>query len=106
MELGEPDKSGRRAPVAVKGSEFDLDTDMVIVALGTRPNPLIKNSFAALKTSEKGTILVDEETMQTSVDGIYAGGDAVTGAATVILAMGAGRKASKAILQRLGIAAE
>lgn len=103
MELGEPDKSGRRSPRAVAGSEFEIPVDMVIVALGTRPNPLIKNSFAALKTSEKGTIVVDEETMQTSVDGIYAGGDAVTGAATVILAMGAGRKASKAIMEKLGI---
>ena len=103
MELGEPDKSGRRSPKPVAGSEFDIETDMVIVSLGTRPNPLIKNSFAALQTSEKGTIVVNEETMQTNVDGIYAGGDAVTGAATVILAMGAGRKASKAILEKLGM---
>ena len=103
MALGEPDASGRRRPEPVKGSEYDIETDMVIVSLGTRPNPLIKNSFAALKTSEKGTIVVDEETMCTNVDGIYAGGDAVTGAATVILAMGAGRKASKAILEKLGI---
>ena len=103
MALGEPDKSGRRSPKPVEGSEFDIETDMVIVSLGTRPNPLIKNSFAALQTSEKGTIVVDEETMQTNVDGIYAGGDAVTGAATVILAMGAGRKASKAILEKLGL---
>ncbi|MCI8412816.1 MAG: NADPH-dependent glutamate synthase [Clostridia bacterium] len=103
MALGEPDKSGRRSPAPIAGSEYDVETDMVIVALGTRPNPLIKNSFAALKTNEKGTIVVDEETMQTSVENMYAGGDAVTGAATVILAMGAGRKASKAILEKLGI---
>lgn len=103
MELGEPDSSGRRSPKAVPGSEFDLETDMVIVSLGTRPNPLIKNSFAALETNARGTIVVNEETMETSVKNIYAGGDAVTGAATVILAMGAGRKASKAILDRLGI---
>lgn len=103
MELGEPDASGRRRPQPVKGSEYDIPTDMVIVSLGTRPNPLLKNSFAALETTPKGTIKVDEETMQTSVEGIYAGGDAVTGAATVILAMGAGRKASKAILAKLGI---
>lgn len=103
MALGEPDASGRRRPEPVAGSEFDIETDMVIVSLGTRPNPLIKNSFAALQTSPKGTIVVDEETMRTNIDNIYAGGDAVTGAATVILAMGAGRKASKAILERLDI---
>lgn len=103
MALGEPDASGRRRPEPVAGSEFDIETDMVIVSLGTRPNPLIKNSFAALQTSSKGTIVVDEETMRTNIDNIYAGGDAVTGAATVILAMGAGRKASKAILERLDI---
>ncbi len=103
MALGEPDASGRRRPEPVAGSEFDIETDMVIVSLGTRPNPLIKNSFAALQTSPKGTIVVDEETMRTNIDNIYAGGDAVTGASTVILAMGAGRKASKAILERLDI---
>lgn len=104
MELGEPDASGRRSPRPVAGSEYDMPTDMVIVSLGTRPNPLIKNSFPALPTSAKGTIVVDEQTMQTEIEGLYAGGDAVTGAATVILAMGAGRKASKAILEKLGIA--
>lgn len=103
MALGEPDKSGRRSPEPIEGSEFEIEFDMVIVALGTRPNPLIKNSFAALQTSQKGTIVVDEQTMQTNIEGIYAGGDAVTGAATVILAMGAGRKASKAILEKLKI---
>lgn len=102
MQLGEPDASGRRSPVAIEGSEFTIDVDMVIVALGTSPNPLIKDSFDKLETGKKGTLIVDENLM-TSVDGVYAGGDAVTGAATVILAMGAGRKASKAILDRLGI---
>ena len=102
MELGEPDASGRRSPVEVKGSEFYIDADMVIVALGTSPNPLIKDSFDKLQTAKKGILVVDEN-MMTSVDGIYAGGDAVTGAATVILAMGAGRKAAKAILERLGL---
>ncbi len=103
MALGEPDAGGRRSPAPVEGSAFDIETDMVIVSLGTRPNPLIKNSFAALKTSAKGTLVVDEESMQTSVENVYAGGDAVTGAATVILAMGAGRKASKAILEKLSV---
>ena len=98
----EPDASGRRSPVEIKGSEFYIDADMVIVALGTSPNPLIKDSFDKLQTAKKGILVVDEN-MMTSVDGIYAGGDAVTGAATVILAMGAGRKAAKAILERFGI---
>ena len=102
-QLGAPDASGRRLPMRIEGSEFTLKTDMVIVALGTAPNPLIRRSFAALKTTEKGCIVVDEESMQTSVPRLYAGGDAVTGAATVILAMGAGRKASQAILQSLGV---
>lgn len=102
MELGEPDASGRRAPVAVAGSEFEIPCDLAIVALGTSPNPLIKDSFAALETSKKGTLVVNEE-MMTSVDKVYAGGDAVTGAATVILAMGAGRKAAAAILKKLNV---
>lgn len=102
MQLGEPDASGRRTPVAVENSEFILPADMVIVALGTSPNPLIKDSFDALETGKKGTLIVDESLM-TSVDGVYAGGDAVTGAATVILAMGAGRKAAQSILDRLGV---
>lgn len=102
MELGEPDASGRRRPVAVAGSEFIVDTDMVIVALGTTPNPLIKDSCKELATNPKGTLIVDEG-MMTSVENVYAGGDAVTGAATVILAMGAGRKASETILAKLGI---
>ena len=99
MELGEPDASGRRSPKPIVGSEFILPADTVIVSLGTSPNPLIKDSFPELKTERKGVLVVDDD-MMTSVDGVYAGGDAVTGAATVILAMGAGRKAAKAILDR------
>lgn len=99
MELGEPDASGRRSPKPIEGSEFILPADTVIVSLGTSPNPLIKDSFPELKTERKGVLVVDDN-MMTSVDGVYAGGDAVTGAATVILAMGAGRKAAKAILDR------
>lgn len=102
MELGEPDASGRRSPKVIKGSEFELDADLVIVALGTSPNPLIKDSYKGFETSKWGTFIVDENLM-TSVENIYAGGDAVTGAATVILAMGAGRKASESILKKLGI---
>lgn len=103
MELGEPDQSGRRRPVAIKGSEFDIETDLVIVAIGTSPNPLLKSSCQNLQTSNRGTIIVNEETMETSIDGVYAGGDAVTGAATVILAMGAGKTAAKYMLQKLGL---
>lgn len=99
MELGEPDAGGRRRPIAIEGSEFTIDTDMVIVALGTSPNPLIKDSCKDLETAKRGILVVDDN-MMTSLDGVYAGGDAVTGAATVILAMGAGRKAAKAILER------
>lgn len=99
MELGESDASGRRSPKPIEGSEFILPADTVIVSLGTSPNPLIKDSFPGLKTERKGVLVVDDD-MMTSVDGVYAGGDAVTGAATVILAMGAGRKAAKAILDR------
>lgn len=101
MELGEPDASGRRRPVEVKGSEFTIDVDEVIVSLGTSPNPLLKKSCESLATTPKGTIIVNEETMETSLDSVYAGGDAVTGAATVILAMGAGKKAAKAISDKL-----
>ncbi len=99
MELGEPDAGGRRSPVVIEGSEFTIPADMVIIALGTSPNPLIKASYPNLETAKKGILVVDEN-MMTSVDGVYAGGDAVTGSATVILAMGAGRRAAKAILQR------
>ena len=101
MELGEPDASGRRRPIPIEGSEFVIDVDQVVVALGTSPNPLIRKSCKELEFNKKGTIVVDEESMSTNVEGIYAGGDAVTGAATVILAMGAGRKAAKAIIDKL-----
>lgn len=98
MELGEPDESGRRSPIPVEGSEYDVECDEVIVALGTTPNPIIKNSMPSLETSRRGTIVADENG-RTSVKGVYVGGDAMTGAATVILAMGAGKKAAKAILE-------
>jgi glutamate synthase (NADPH/NADH) small chain len=101
MELGQPDESGRRRPVAVKGSEFIMDVDTVIMAIGTSPNPLIVSATPGLAVQKWGGIVADEETGATSKDGVYAGGDAVTGAATVILAMGAGKRAAKAIHQRL-----
>ena len=97
MELGEPDASGRRSPVPVEGSEFELPVDCVIMALGTSPNPLIKATTEGLETQRWGGIVVEEETGRTSREGVYAGGDAVTGAATVILAMGAGKTAAAAI---------
>ncbi len=103
MELGAPDASGRRSPVPIEGSEFTVPADMVVVALGTSPNPLIKDSYDKLQTARRGILAVDDD-MMTSVDGIYAGGDAVTGAATVILAMGAGRKAAHSILKRFELA--
>ena len=99
MELGEPDASGRRRPVEVPGSEFTLDVDCVIMAIGTSPNPLMKSTTEGLETQKWGGIIVNEETGLTSREGVYAGGDAVTGAATVILAMGAGKTAATAIDQ-------
>ena len=96
MELGEPDESGRRSPVPVPGSEFEIDADSVIMALGTSPNPLIARTTEGLETSRRGCITADDDGV-TSRPGVFAGGDAVTGAATVILAMGAGRKAAAAI---------
>ncbi len=96
MELGEPDESGRRRPVEKKGSNFTIDCDVVVMALGTSPNPLIKSTTKGLDTDRKGCIVADEEG-HTTREGVFAGGDAVTGAATVILAMGAGRRAAKAI---------
>ena len=99
MELGEPDASGRRRPVEVPGSEFVLEVDSVIMAIGTSPNPLIKSTTQGLETQKWGGIIVNEETGLTSREGVYAGGDAVTGAATVILAMGAGKTAATAIDQ-------
>ncbi len=97
MELGEPDASGRRRPVPKKGSEHILDVETVVIAIGQSPNPLIKSTTPGLETQKWGGIIVEEETGATSLEGVYAGGDAVTGAATVILAMGAGKKAAKAI---------
>ena len=97
MELGEPDASGRRRPVEVPGSQFTLDVDCVIMSIGTSPNPLIKSTTQGLETQKWGGIIVNEETGLTSREGVYAGGDAVTGAATVILAMGAGKTAATAI---------
>ena len=96
MELGEPDASGRRRPMEIPGSEFTLDVDAVIMALGTSPNPLIRSTTPGLETNRKGCLIVDENEMTTR-DGVFAGGDAVTGAATVILAMGAGKKGAEAI---------
>ena len=97
MELGEPDEKGRRRPVEVAGSEFEIEVDTVIMAIGTSPNPLIKNTTKGLETQSWGGIIVDENTLQTSREGVFAGGDAVTGAATVISAMGAGKTAAEAI---------
>ncbi len=96
MELGEPDASGRRSPVPVEGSEFTIDCDAVIMSLGTSPNPLIKKTTSGLEVNKRGGIIVNEEEMTTR-EGVFAGGDAVTGAATVILAMGAGKSAAKGI---------
>ncbi|MCR5802734.1 MAG: NADPH-dependent glutamate synthase [Clostridia bacterium] len=101
MELGEPDASGRRRPVAVEGSEFEIETDSVIMALGTSPNPLIAKTTKGLETNSKKCIVVTEESGKTTKEGVYAGGDAVTGAATVILAMGAGKKAAQGIHEYL-----
>lgn len=97
MELGEPDESGRRSPVVKENSEFVLDVDCVIMSIGTSPNPLIKSTTKGLDTQKWGGIIVEKETGLTSREGVYAGGDAVTGAATVILAMGAGKTAAQAI---------
>ncbi len=101
MELGEPDASGRRRPVTVPGSEFVLDVDCVVMSIGTSPNPLIKSTTAGLSVNRHGGIIVEEATGLTTRPGVYAGGDAVTGAATVILAMGAGKTAAKAIDEQL-----
>jgi len=97
MELGEPDQSGRRRPIPIPGSEFKIDVDLVIVAIGTAANPLIQSTTPDLKTNKWGYIIADPETGGTSKKGVYAGGDIVTGSATVILAMGAGRQAAEAI---------
>jgi glutamate synthase (NADPH/NADH) small chain len=101
MELGEPDESGRRRPAPIKDSDFTMDVDTVIIAIGQTPNPLIRQTTNDLETASWGGIIVEEETMETSKDNVYAGGDVVTGAATVILAMGAGKKAAAAIDSKL-----
>lgn len=100
MQLGEPDASGRRRPEPKPGSEFTINADMAIIALGTSPNPLISRSCPELKTGRRGTLETDEN-LKTSLENVYAGGDAVTGAATVILAMGAGKKAAESIIRKL-----
>ena len=101
MELGEPDASGRRRPIAKPGSEFQLDVDCVIIAIGTSPNPLLRSTTKGLETNKWGCIVADERTGATSREGVFAGGDAVTGAATVILAMGAGKLGAKSIDEQL-----
>ena len=97
MEPGEPDASGRRTPQEIKDSNYVLDVDCVVMSIGTTPNPLIKNTTPGLETNKRGCIVTKDENGLTSIEGVYAGGDAVTGAATVILAMGAGKNAAKAI---------
>lgn len=101
MELGEPDASGRRRPVEIPGSEFEMDADTVIMSLGTSPNPLISSTTYGLDVNKRKCIIADEEYGKTSKEGVYAGGDAVTGAATVILAMGAGRAGARGIHEYL-----
>jgi glutamate synthase (NADPH/NADH) small chain len=97
MELGEPDSSGRRRPVVIQGSEYEIEIDLAVVSIGVSPNPILLQSMPALSVSKWGTIQVNDATMQSNIDGIYAGGDIVRGGATVILAMGDGRKAAAAI---------
>jgi glutamate synthase (NADPH/NADH) small chain len=97
MELGEPDESGRRRPIVKPGSEFTIDIDVAIVALGTTPNPLIASTTEGLKTTQHGTVVADETTGKTVKPKVWAGGDIVTGAATVISAMGAGKHAAASI---------
>jgi glutamate synthase (NADPH/NADH) small chain len=101
MELGEADESGRRRPIEIQGSEYIMDVDTVIIAIGQTPNPLLTSTHKTLNTNNRGCIQVIEESMETSIDNVYAGGDAVTGAATVILAMGAGKKAAESIHNKL-----
>ena len=104
MALGEPDSSGRRRPVPKPGSEFDLDVDTVIYALGTTANPIVAQTTPGLRTNKWGYLETDERTGMTSIPGVFAGGDIVTGAATVILAMGAGRRAAHGMLEYMGVA--
>lgn len=101
MELGEPDASGRRSPVAVEGAEYLIDADVIVVAVGVSPNPIVPNSVTGLEVSRKGTIVIDEQTMQSNLPELYAGGDIVRGGATVILAMGDGRRAAAYMDQHL-----
>jgi glutamate synthase (NADPH/NADH) small chain len=101
MELGEPDESGRRRPVPVKGSEFQLECDMAVVAIGAGANPLLPTTTPGLELNKRGYIVADLETGKTSKPGVLAGGDIVTGSATVILAMGAGRKAANSLHEHL-----
>jgi glutamate synthase (NADPH/NADH) small chain len=101
MKLGEPDESGRRKPIPIKGSEFQIEIDVAIPALGAGPNPILLKTMSDLKLNKKGYIVAEKETGMTSKRGVFAGGDIVTGSATVILAMGAGRKAAKAINEYL-----
>ncbi len=101
MELGEPDASGRRSPVEIPGSNFRMPVDAVVVAIGNSPNPLVPATTPGLDTTKRGTLVADQETGKTTRDKVWAGGDIVTGAATVILAMGAGRKAANAIHEYL-----
>lgn len=97
MDLGEPDSSGRRRPIVKQGSEHIVEIDTAVIAIGTSPNPLIRSTTPGLEANKWGCIVADEKTGLTSKEGVYAGGDAVTGAATVILAMGAGKNAAEAI---------
>ena len=101
MELGEPDASGRRRPVEIPGSEYEIELDTVIMSLGTSPNPLIASTTKGLETNRRKCIVAEEENGQTSKAAVFAGGDAVTGAATVILAMGAGKAGAKGIRESL-----
>ena len=101
MVLGEPDESGRRSPVEKEGSNFKIAVDTVVMSIGTSPNPLIRTTTPGIEANRRGCLVVNEETMQTTREGVYAGGDAVTGAATVILAMGAGKKAAESIHEYL-----
>jgi glutamate synthase (NADPH/NADH) small chain len=101
MELGEPDESGRRSPIEIPGSEYEIEADTVIMSLGTSPNPLISSTTKGLEVNRRKCIVATEDTGATSKEGVYAGGDAVTGAATVILAMGAGKAAAKGIHEYL-----
>jgi glutamate synthase (NADPH/NADH) small chain len=97
MKLGEPDESGRRSPIEIPGSEFEIECDAVIMSLGTSPNPLISSTTEGLEINKRKCIIAQEDNGQTSKKGVFAGGDAVTGAATVILAMGAGKVAAAGI---------